>query len=598
MNEITTEQINAAQSYLKVATQLIYEGKNEQVVRDHFTSHLRTIFPSIPTWVTEHVLGGEAALKTRQKSKITTGFVDNLIGLTAIEYEGNLLNPAKFSEGYGQVRKYCASLANDGHDPSQIMGVLSDTVRWHAYRISIVGVTKGAVIETDNIELEEIESIDVSSATDLDARRLVEFLLKYLQRLGSRPLDASSITRDLGFESAFCERHLTMFSGVVADAFTSRPQYAELIKHLWCSFVDFVNARGATDTFNVNEYTRELYILTLGKLICANAIEGKSLLSNDSELSEILGGVFFKNRGLDNFIEYDYFGWFNDAGPLHTRILIVAKGIQQDLQAYDFQKISSEDIFGQLMAQLAERSQRILLGQEWTPTWLARALVQNTINKLPSGAQPRFVDMCCGSGAMILEMIRQTKQRIEANYGADISGTERIELLTQSITGFDIDPLAVMLSKISWVLAAKDWLIPLGTYRVTIPIYHADSLFAMTPLSREGTDGGQKIILKLAEHTLELPSFLVSTGWQGVFDAFIDRAYALAVQSDEPSLTRENISEIVEYSLQYAPAQIGENDKELLITFLSGLIDKIHILHKEGRNGIWAFILRNNYRPG
>lgn len=597
MNEITPEQIKATQTYIRVAAQLILEGKNEQVIRDHFTSHLRMIFPAIPTWVTEHILGGEAALKTRQENRTATGFVDNLIGLTAIEYEGNLLNPAKFTEGYGQVRKYCASLANDGNDPSQILGILSDTVRWHAYTIKVVGHTPGAPIETGNIELQEIETIDISAATDLDARRLIEFLFKYLQRLGSRPLDASSIARDLGFESAFSERHLRIFTGVVDDAFASRPEYAGLIKELWCSFVSFVNARG-TAGFDVHEYTRELYILTLGKLICANAIENKSLLSDDTELAEILNGTFFRNRGLENFIEYDYFGWLNTAGPLQDRLLSAAKGIQQDLQAYDFRLIADEDIFGQLMAQLAERSQRILLGQEWTPTWLARELVQNTISKLPEGAHPRFIDMCCGSGAMILETIRQTKQRIENGDNDGVGQAERVELLTRSITGFDIDPLAVMLSKIAWVIAARDWLAPLGTYRVAIPIYHADSLFAMTPLAQSAEDGDQKITLKLAEYTLDLPKFLISAGWQGVFDAVIDRAYVLAVQPERPALTKGDISEIVGYVLQYAPGQPSEEDRVLLRTFLSELIDKIYSLHREGLNGIWAFILRNNYRPG
>lgn len=597
MNEINQDQLKAAQAYIRAATQLIGEGKNEQVIRDHFTSHLRTIFPAIPTWVTEHVLGGEAALRTRQRNKITNGFVDNLIGLTAIEYEGNLTNPAKFSEGYEQVRKYCASLANDGNDPSQIMGVLSDTVRWHAYSIRIVGAVQGAPIQTENITLQEVEAIDVSTATGLDARRLIEFLFKYIQRLGSRPLDASSIARDLGFNSAFCERHLAMFSGVVDDAFTERPEYAALIKELWCSYVSFVNARGEAGAFDVHEYTRELYILTLGKLICANAIENKSLLSDDAELADILSGAFFRNRGLDNFVEYDYFGWLNGAGSLQARLLVVARGIQQDLQAYDFAQIPSEDIFGQLMAQLAERSQRILLGQEWTPTWLARALVQNTISKLPEDAQLRFIDMCCGSGAMILETIRQAKERIEAN-DDKLNEAQKVQLLTHSITGFDIDPLAVMLSKISWVLAAKDWLLPLGTHRIVIPIYHADSLFATTPLSQEIVEDGQKISLKLADRALDLPAFLISAGWQGVFDAIVDRAYALAIQSAEPNLKMDEVSEIVEHVLQYAPEQLSAEGKELLITFLSELIDTIYALHKEGRNGIWAFILRNNYRPG
>src|SRR3546814_13177347 len=53
-----------------------------------------------------------------------------------------------------------------------------------------------------------------------------------------------------------------------------------------------------------------------------------------------------------------------------------------------------EDLFGRFMAQLARRGQRKLLGQEWTPHWLARLLADRCIEGLPNGESPRIVDMC------------------------------------------------------------------------------------------------------------------------------------------------------------------------------------------------------------
>jgi len=594
-NNITSEQLDSAQKYLKVAVQLIHQGKNEQVIRDHFTSHLRILFPAIPKWVTDHVLGGEAALKTHKESKESTGFVDNLIGLTAIEYESDLLIQSKFNEGHAQVRTYCASLINQGNDPSQIIGILSDTVRWYAYKIKIIK-SAGKILEADDIELDEVAFVDSSSATEFEARRFIEFLIKYVQRIGSRPLDEVSIARDLGFESRFCERHLGPLSIVVAHAFSAKPDYAELIKKLWCNFVSYVSAKGKTNAFNSKEYTRELYLLTLGKLICANAIEEKALFSSDDELTEILSGAFFSNRGLENFVEYDYFGWLNNSEELLKQLLIVARGIQQDLRAYDFKQVPKEDIFGRLMTQLAERSQRILLGQECTPSWLARALVKKTFGELPPGMYPQFIDMSCGSGAIIFETIKQSMERIDAAE-AKRNKAEKIELLIRSITGFDIDPLAVMLSKISWVLAAKSWLMPFGVHRITIPIYHADSLFAVTPLSKEESAGQEKITLLMANYTLALPAFLLSAEWQIVFDSLIDRAYAIAVRPDLEGFGRNQAAEIIDEIVPSAPEEINNANKEVLNVFLFDLIEKIHKLHREDKNGIWAFILRNNYRP-
>jgi len=594
MNSITFEQIDSARKYLKEAVELIRQGKNEQVIRDHFTSYLRILFPEIPKWVTDHVLGGEAALKTHKENKGSTGFVDNLIGLTPIEYESDLLNQSKFNEGFAQVRTYCASLINQGNDPSQIVGILSDTVHWHAYRIRAIKAMPGQKLNGEEIALDKLESIDASSATELEARRLIEFLIKYVQRIGSRPLDAVSIARDLGFESRFCERHLFPLSKVVANAFSSKPDYAELIKKLWCNFVSYVSAKGKTNAFNPKEYTRELYILTLGKLICANAIEEKALFSNDDELAKILNGEFFNNRGLENFVEYDYFGWLNSSEEFLKQLFAVARGIQQDLRAYNFKQTLTEDIFGRLMSQLAERSQRILLGQECTPTWLARALVRKTFTELPVGVSPQFIDMSCGSGSIIFETVKQSMAKIEATKK---NKAERMDLLIRSITGFDIDPLAVMLSKISWVLAAKPWLAPFGAHRITIPIYHADSLFAVTPLSKEENAGCEKITLIMADCTLSLPSFLLSAGWQIVFDSLIDRAYSIAVHSDLKGFEKGQVVEIIDEILPSAPVKINNESKEALKIFLADLIEKIHKLHCEDKNGIWAFILRNNYRP-
>jgi len=64
-------------------------------------------------------------------------------------------------------------------------------------------------------------------------------------------------------------------------------------------------------------------------------------------------------------------------------LLPVASAIQDDLCAYDFTSTPAEDLFGVLLSQLARRSQRLLLGQEWTPTWLAEKVVGKVFDGLP-----------------------------------------------------------------------------------------------------------------------------------------------------------------------------------------------------------------------
>jgi hypothetical protein len=573
----------------------------ESNIRHSFSSYLRLIFPAVPWWIEDHISRGEANSAFSISGKDSIGFMDNLVGLTAIEYEADLLDAKKFAEGLRQVKNYCASLINSGNDPELVLGILSDTVRWRAYKVASITAHSG-LLGGEHLNLEELDNLDLSSADDIASRKLVGFLLKHLGRKGSRPLRADTIAKDLGFESRFCASHSKGLLTLVNKAFATNPKYAALITNLWCNFVTYLRDRGLDSKFDVPGYADELYILTLAKLICANVITKRALLSDDSQLEGILDGRFFQSKGLVNLVEYDYFGWLNHK-PYIQDILPIARGIQIDLEAYDFQSPAAEDIFGQMMSQLASRSQRLLLGQEWTPSWLAHQLVDNAISKLPQGSALKFVDMCCGSGAIIVEVVKKAKEIIAASGGTDTQ-EQRVQKLSQSITGFDIDPLAVMLSKISWILASRDWLEGLGEGTpISIPIYHADSLFAITPLSEsvEEDEGRKFHSLKIAEYTVPLPSYLLSPQYQPVFDAALDRAYSIAMAALSRPI-KQPITFDVELAVKSAVSDSGcslavEETKEL-VEFLPLLINVIDALNRDGRNGLWVFVLRNSYRPG
>ncbi len=592
----TNINIEAAKECLKDSIALISEKKNEQVVRDSFTSFLRRIFPDQPKWAIRHIQGSEAAVKIAKGDKLSTGFVDNLVDLTAIEYEGNLTVTTKYNTGLNQVKDYCSSLLNEGHDPELVMGILSDTVRWYAYEVDLNHIPKGKW-SRDNIVLNEIEFIDCSSVSERTASELIRFLTKYLGRIGARPVTAYSIAKDLGFESPFCQSHLISLKESVALAFDDNPKYSKLITELWCSFVSYLREEGVSGEFDFTTYVDEFYIQTIGKLICANYIENKALSSDERELTTILDGTFFENKGLLNFVEYDYFGWLNSE-PYLKQILPIASAIQQDLVAYNFKANPGEDLFGRLMAQLAHRSQRLLLGQEWTPSWLSQQVVGHVVESISESESLQLIDMCCGSGSMIVETINIAKQRIESLEG-ESTHERKLQLLTQSITGFDIDPLAVILSKINWVLSAMDWLQPLGAHPISIPIYHADSLFAITPISNNTNDNDETIYsLKIAEYSLDLPEFLITPSFTGLFDALVNKSYMVATEDSDTVIGDELIEFYFESIISDLGLEIQDDERPQILDFLKELILTIDKLNRDGRNGIWSYILRNSFRPG
>lgn len=594
----TDEQLRAAKDCIRAALRQIAEGKNEDVIRQSFTSYLRSMFPGMPQWVEKHIEGGEAAVKIEKAGKVHTRFVDNLVDLTSIEYESNLTVQAKFKTGLGQVKEHCASFLNAGHDPDLVVGVLSDTIRWRAYKIRSARPTASGRYGPDDIELDELEAVDLSAADDTAAKTLIGFLGRNLGRLEARPLNASSIASDLGFESRFCGDHIGPLRNLIASAFSTKAEYARLITTLWSRFVGVVRDKAIPTAFDQEEYADEVYILTLAKLACANVIERRALLSDDDELRAILRGDYFRDKGLVNLVEYDYFGWLHEP-PFLNDLLPIARDLQDDLRAYNFSKAPSEDLFGEMMSQLAKRSQRLLLGQEWTPSWLARLVVGRVMSSLPEGELPQLVDMCCGSGTMVVEAVRLAKERIAA-VEPDALQERKLHLLSQSITGFDIDPLAVMLAKTSWVLAARDWLEPFGAFKLTIPVYNADSLFAITPLSSaiEDERGAEFYRLLIADETVKLPGFLISPDFQGAFDALLDVGYEIAMSSGEGLSGDEAMSMAAQRALSNATAEVTEDEQAAAEVFLREFVLLVDKLNKEGRNGIWVFILRNSYRPG
>ena len=86
---------------------------------------------------------------------------------------------SKYNTGLNQVKDYCSSLVNKGHDPELVIGILSDTVRWYAYEIDLSRAPEEAW-SRDNIVLNEIEFVDCSVVNNRTANELVRFLCKYL----------------------------------------------------------------------------------------------------------------------------------------------------------------------------------------------------------------------------------------------------------------------------------------------------------------------------------------------------------------------------------------------------------------------------------
>lgn len=569
-------------------------GHVEAVLRSEFQGRLRLMFPDIAheSWINNYTEGTEAHTKVGTGTgKVASRFIDNLVGSTTIEYESDLRNTAKRDTGHAQVQEQAAGLIRAGMPVSTVRGVLSDTVEWYAYdAVLAAGVDPSSCTAAD-IALVVIEELKLIDDSVLSAELLAGFIKKHLAREQSRPLRSEFLASDLGMDSAAYKISAKPLALLVDDGRKADPS-ASLATDLWSQFVDHLE--GPAGTFRTAAYVDEAYVTLLARLLSANVLSGKAVLSTDDELKTILNGEFFrKNFQLENVVEQDYFGWL--LSPLYIeRLVAIARDLQRDLYAYDFSWYPEEDLFGRLMAQLARRSQRKLLGQEWTPHWLARLLADRCIDGLPKGENPRIVDMCCGSGTMLAEIIKAVRGRF---------GFSSIEQLEDVATGFDIDPLAVSLAKTTWVVSLSAE-IKAATKPIVIPVYHADSLFAVTPVSASVPLVGESDIIRVSLDgaTVHLPTALVQPTYRELFDRIVDWAYDEARDAQRrgsvAGFTKADADSFLDGTIAAFALTLSPELYKQLSDALFPLAHRMAELAVAGRNGIWAFILRNTYRPG
>lgn len=576
MNEL------AARRFLVAARRNLAQNASEAVVRNTFEQHLPQIYPEQPWWVRHHAEGAEALTRFVRHGLLSHGFVDTLIGATPIEYEANLLRGGVEAHAKGQIQDYAAGELNKGVPAHNIIGVISDTLRWKAYTIEVESGVVATSLGRDHVRLVQLDAVDLSVERPDDGLELTCFLERHLGRIAARLLKGEMLASDLGLESEVGTALRNALDGVYAKASNERPGYADLIDRLWSELVDAIG-EGGSRNLGRTEYLDEFYLITLAKLVCANVLDQAAPRRSAAELADILNGAFFQRRGLRNYVEYDLFGWLSE-NVAASGMLAIAEAIQEDLVAYDFKAPADEDLFGQLLARLGRRSTRLILGQELTPPWLARKLVKRVAEGL--GDQPlRLIDSACGSGTILVEAIRWERSRSVP----DETPQQMARRLAAAATGFDIDPLAALFAKTNWVIALRDQLPLLPD--MAIPVFHADSLFAAV------NDGGEGYVMTLGDERLVPPTALMEPSGRPVFDELLSSAYSLAMQqakgSAEPDISGAELA--AKRASQQATVLV-EIDLDELTQFAAVLIREFALLERRGRNGLWAYVIRNTSR--
>jgi len=292
------------------------------------------------------------------------------------------------------------------------------------------------------------------------------------------------------------------------------------------------------------------------------------------EPADLLLGRRLRNAtGLSGILESDFFAWPTEVAGGAQFIRQMADRVAR----FDWHDPPA-DIAPTLYEIVIPADERRQLGEYYTPKWLADAMVNELVD---DPLTQRVLDPACGSGTFIVAAVERF---MAAARESNLEPQEILTRLRAAVTGIDVHPAAVHLARASWALAARDAISAAADYNTEIsaPIYLGDALqlryrtgdlFAEHTVTIETREGD------LGNPTLTFPMSLVERA--GTFDALMSDIADAIERDNDPTLALDDnhVTDPSERAMTEAA------------------IATMQMLHREGKNHIWAYYTRNMVRP-
>ncbi|MCY4615539.1 MAG: N-6 DNA methylase [Chloroflexi bacterium] len=290
----------------------------------------------------------------------------------------------------------------------------------------------------------------------------------------------------------------------------------------------------------------------------------------ENDPADLLAGNHFRNlTALHGIVETDFFSWPGEVGG---EALLAA--IARRLDRFDWNEAPA-DIAAILYETVIPADERRQLGEYYTPDWLARAMIEELVDR---PLTQRVLDPACGSGTFIAEAVTSYVQAAE---GSDDS--DALEKLHEVVVGIDVHPVAVHLARSAWVLAAQPLIERARqagfTAQVSAPVYLGDSLqlrFDTGDLLAEAEvriDVGDD-----DQNELIFPTSLVERADD--FDAVLGGVADAIARGDDPAV-------------ELADHPLSASERRSLLPAVRLMTE----FHDAGRDHIWAYYTRNLVRP-
>lgn len=530
------------------------------------------------------------AYDAKYEVTVSSGRIDALFRHLIIEYK----KPGKFSSGKAyneaveQVQGYISTLSMENNeDKSLYIAVVLDGKRIGFTRFNIAGepiIYPLAEINTESIEL----------------------FLKYAQTLTFKALTAQNILSDFGPQSNITKD----FIRSLWQSFSKRTDPRTTMFYVeWRRLFGQVSGFGQnagpeqsivklahTLEINVNDnhaefiFVMHTYYSILIKLIAvfilqsakkkastfSNPFQSFSIDEQREFIKDIENGSAFRNLGINNFLEGDFFSWY--VNEWNLELSQTTGNLLTTLQDYEpstpsLMPEAVRDLLKNLYEKLLPKQIRHDLGEFYTPDWLA----EYTINASSFSDNDKILDPTCGSGTFLVLLIKEKIKRLQDK----MPPAALIQHILTHVYGFDLNPLAVISSRTNYLLALGD-LLQYAEDNLEIPVYLTDAIHYP---QKEASN--YVYSLKTNEGTLNLliPKQIVETG---ILDNVLSEIESLVIATSEGSFSQAE----AKARLQIILISLGVAETS---EYIFKLYEEILNLENKKWNRIWCRIIKNYF---
>ncbi len=226
------------------------------------------------------------------------------------------------------------------------------------------------------------------------------------------------------------------------------------------------------------------------------------------------------------------------------------------------------------------------MGEYYTPDWLCEHIVQKT---LPATGYKSVLDPTCGSGSFLRATIAHY---LKSN--SSLTPEKQLLAILANVVGIDIHPLAVTIARITYLLSVAP-IIHSARRPIQIPIYLADALFLPSEVSQHSLyeqEPAYKIRFG-GNRSVAIPKALVEN--PDLFDPAI--AACARVAADHAKNKHETLETLSAYLEAGSPDLKKLASSAAIEKALWHFTEELADLIVQEQDSIWAFIVRNAYRP-